>query len=249
MPAPYLFGQNLTFEFFPLAYDSSLTSAQLANLTLVNAYVFSDQNKPVSVAASQAGTGAFQGPITSWTAGNGGFSFSIAAINDPSPELYLSRYIFWVAVNFRLDAGAQVQTVLAPLELWRVDASFTRIGTDDATLEQFFPTIDSLYTQNQQLAAISAATLAIKGRVKAQGFDWARVYRLDRLNLIVAYKALVILFVGQTTGTGSRFPDLVEYYSAELEAALRSLSMEYEDEVDRSPNEIKKPSAFKVLFR
>jgi hypothetical protein len=248
MGAPYLFGQNLTFEFYPLAYDSSLSSAQLLNISLVNAYVFTDIAKPVSVAASQAGTGASQGPITSWTAGNGGFSFSISSINDPSPELYLSRYIYWVAVNFRLDTGAQIQTVLAPLELWRVDASFTRIGTDDATLEQFFPSIDSLYTQAQQLAAISAATLAIKSRIKAQGFDWARIYRLDRLNLIVAYKALVILFIGQTTGSGSRFPDLVEYYTGELEAALKSLTMEYEDD-SRAPEVVKQPNAFKVLFR
>lgn len=249
MPAPYLFGQNLVFEFFPLAYDSSLTASQLTNMSLVNAYVFTDQAKPGGVAASQAGTGAFQGPITSWTAGNGGFTLALSAINDPSPQLYLSRYIYWVAVNFRLDAGAQIQTVLAPLELWRVDASFTRIGTDDATLEQFFPSIDSLYTQAQQLSAISAAILAIRARVKAQGFDWARIYRLDRLNLIVAYKALQILFVGQTTGSGSRFPDLVEYYSNELEASLRSLMLEYKNDVDRAPEDIKKPNAFKVLFR
>lgn len=249
MPAPYLFGQALTFEFFPLAYDSSLTSAQLAAMSIENAYVFTDLAKPGSVAAAQAGTGASQGPITSWTAGNGGFSLAISAINDPSPELYLSRYIYWVAVNFRLAAAAQVQTVLAPLELWRVDASFTRIGTDDATLEQFFPSIDSLYTQSQQLAAIQAAILSVKAKLQAKGFDWARIYRLDRLNLLVAYKALVLLFVGQTTGSSSRFPDLVEFYRAEYESAVGSLLVEYENEVSREPESIKKPNAFKVIFR
>lgn len=250
MGAPYLFGQDSTFEFYPIAQDEGLTSAQLSAATIVNAYVFTTTNKP-TVADSQSGNGAFQGPITVFTGPtNGGWTFTITAISDPNQESPDIREIYWVGINYRLKAGAQIQTAIVPLVLYRPRAMVARIETDEALLESYFPGIDAVLSSQQQTNLIGIAKRLVQSALEAKHFTWASVHRPDKLNDLTAFKALHLGFVSQTTSPGDRWKVLSQTYGNFYSEGLKALALEYDADGDKAPDEqLKVFGSFATVIR
>lgn len=226
---PFLFGQDITAEFYPLRYDKYLSNAELTALTLVNIYVFSDTSGKPTIAQAQAGTGAVQGPVSSWTASEEGFTYALAAINDPDQAGGADIRHYWVAVNFKLKSTAtQVETVILELELRRAVGFHARIETSEADLQQHYPKVDDIFSPDEQQDLIATAKQEIQDELAAKFVRWMQITQLDRLNRATALLALTNGFLSEIVAPGDRWNILADRYGAKYDAAMAQLQLEYD---------------------
>lgn len=229
----YPFGQSFTAWFHPLVDDQTpagiLTSG---NLTAI--YVF-DAMPSRDVAA--AGTGAVA-TVASWTwdAARKGFSFTVPAIDDPEPSSSIGVRTYWLALNFRLQASEQVQTVLKSFDLERVAGHGHTVDVDENDLAAYFPQLSSYSSEAQRTAYIAQAKEELRARLRMKGFQWARIHRPDRLNMAVTFKALSMLMLAQVQQSGDKFALKYAEFKQMYEDALESIRFEYDADGDGQPD-------------
>jgi hypothetical protein len=228
----YPFGQSFTAWFFPLV-DDQTPAGLLTSSNLVAIYVF-DQMPSRNAAAN--GTGAVQ-TITSWTwdASKNGFSYSIAAISDPDPTSTTPVRTYWRAINFRLQASQQVQTVLQSFDLERVTGPAFTIEVSDSDLAAYFPQVTSYSSAAQRLAYVAQAKEEVRARLRVKGFQWAKIHRADRLDMAVTFKALSMLMLAQVQQPGDKFAMKYTEFKSMYENALESIQFEYDADGNGQP--------------
>lgn len=222
---PYPFGRDFTYSFY------ALIDNEFENLSAISAaeaiYVYKD--KPSRTEAA-AGTGsALLATITTWsnTADANGKYFTIPAIDDPDPTSTIDRDTYWLAVNFKFSAAEQTQTVLRALPMQRVDAWHKVISTAQSDLESIFADVDSYASATRQDNAIAIAKEKLEQEFEAAGFDWALIWRPDKLNLACAYLALSSIMFGLGAGDPKWFELANEYRNA-AKGITDGIKLEYD---------------------
>jgi hypothetical protein len=228
----YPFGKSFKRWFYPIidgeSPDGVLTSQNPA------IYIFRDQP---GREAAQSGTGALQ-TIGSWTwsATDAGWYYNVAAINDPDPISTTHNRIFWEAVNFRVESGAQIQTDVRAFYVERVAGLSHNVSVSETDLKEYFPQLDSISTPAQREQQIVLAVEDIKARLKNKGFEWARIHRVDRLNIAIAHRVLYMLMLIQVQQGNDKYAIKYTEFKAIFDTTIESLVMEYDSNKDGLPD-------------
>jgi hypothetical protein len=225
----YPFGKAFERWYYPLVNDTTPEGTILTSQTPA-IYVFTT-NPGRSVAAT--GVGALK-TITSWTwdANQAGWRYTITAISDPSPTSSQTLYTYWEAVNFRLEAGADIQTDLRALEMERISGHSTAVNVTDEMLRQYFPQLDSCSTESQRVQQLVLAIEDVKARLKAKGYEWAKITRPDRLTIAIAYRVLYMIMLVQIQQGNDKYAIKYAEFKAIFESTIDSLSLEYDSNGD-----------------
>jgi hypothetical protein len=230
----YVFGKAITYNFYALDERNYNSLAAVTDAPVI--HVYKHGHKP-SREAAIAGTdnGGLIESITAWTDITNGKSFTIAAIEDPDPTSIQKEYTYWLAINFVLVNSGQVQTLVRALPMQRVSAHHKAITTAISDLEAIFPTIDTYISDANQTNAITTATTRAKIDLEALGFEWAELWRPDRLSDAIAYKALSQLMYGLIREPNDNWQQLGAEYNGTYRAILDSLKVEYIHTQDDDP--------------
>lgn len=233
---PFVFGKDITFTLYPLDEWAALSIASTADPAI---YVYQDGYKPdrTEAAAGTDNGGLIGTAITSWgaTTDGNGKQFTIPAIDDPEPTSEESRRTFWLALNFYLQNSEQKQTVVRALPMERVEVHHKAVGAAAADLEEVFANIDAYCSSDQQTAAINAATDRCQVDLDLMGFEWAQLWRPDRLKTAVVYKALAILAYGEMQGPNDHWYQLGQDYQKVYETIISQIKLEHIDDADQDP--------------
>ena len=239
------FGKSFTYQFFPLADEVALTSLPSQTPAI---YVFDDSGRP-GYAEASAGTGAVQ-TVTSWTAnGHNGYDITIAAIDDPDPDSTLARRTYWIAINFILASSEQSQCLIRALEMERVTAHHKRITVTSSDLQAFWPAINSYCTLVELDGMLDLSRAVIREDLRNKGFEWATLYRPDRLYHACVYKALDLACLSQLQQQGDKFDKLHEQFSRFFEQIMAGLKIEIDANLDGSPDGKASPGGWSFLAR
>jgi len=234
---PNLFGQDITYNFYPINERDFVSLASVTTDPAI--YIYKEGYKPdrTSAAAGTDNGGLVGVAITSWsttTDGNGKY-FTLPAIDDPDVTSSTDKRTYWAAINFYLQDSEQKQTILRALPLERIAAHHKAVGVTVANLEEIFPTIDSYVSATNQTNAITTATTRCKVDLEAHNYEWAELWRPDRLATAIAYKALSNLMFGLVQDAGDRWFELGKEYNGVYTSVLESLRVERIDEPDEDP--------------
>jgi hypothetical protein len=220
------FGKDFTRWYFPLVNDTTPDSL----LTSQSPTIYIYENQP---SRGQGATLAVQ-TITSWTwdAGKNGWYYTISAIDDPQPTSMEGVEIFWESVNFRLQAAKQIQEDIRALEMERVSGHSQSAAVTDDTLRSYFPQLDSCSTEAQRLLYTTLAIDDIKAKLKAKGYEWARLTRPDRLAIAVAYRILWQIMLVQIQQGSDKYAVKYQEFKGLFESTMEALAMEYDSDND-----------------
>lgn len=240
-----VFGQDITAYFYPLVDDAAFTPSDTAQTPSI--YVF-DAMPSRTVAA--AGTGAVAGPIATWTwnAGTKGFSFTIPAIDDPTPTSTDSQKIYYLGISFKLAAAEQTQTVVQGLTLYRVVGHQTSVGVTLDDMAQYFPQVGAYSSESQRLGYIAEAISEVQDKLRSAGYAWSRINRPDRLKRVVTLRSLALLLLFQVQAGNDKF--MVKYLELKQMAkdAFDALKIEYDADGDGVVDAVTEPSSNMALL-
>jgi hypothetical protein len=223
----YPFGQDFTYSFYPLI-DSEQAKDIPGDAPAIYVY---GETKP-SRDQARAGTGGPIQTISEWTAIDDGFRFPVTAILDPDPSGAELRRTFWIAVNFRLKAGGQLQTVLAPLVLERVRAHNKTAIVTVADISSEWSHATDYATTEQIQRYIEDGLGKVKSKLKERGFEWAGVNRADRLAAAIRYWAVMRINLRERKTTGDTFDENVKLFYSWYTQELESLQFAYDGDGD-----------------
>lgn len=229
----YPFGSDFTYRFAPLVDNESPDPLLTAQAPAI--YVF--RTMPDRTAAA-AGTGAIATVTTwAWDAERRSWSFTVPAISDPNPTSTDGTEDFYLAVNFRLQAGAQLQTVVQLLQLERVAAQSGRpLEVSENDLRDLYPHIDSYSTATQRDKYAAQAVLHVRDKLDRQGFEWARLHQPSELKQAVVLKALsMLLFVASQEANDKHWLKH-QYFEKEFQLTLDGLKLAVDSSGDGIPD-------------
>lgn len=243
----YPFGQDIRFKFYPLADGVEATDIPNDNPSI---YVFADNAKP-SRTNGLSGTGAQQGPITSWTriTNENGFVFTITAIQDPDVGGGADKRVYWVAINFRLKTSGQYQTVIKALELERVGAHQKQFYVRVADIINYFPQVEDYFNPFQVQAVSDRVRIEIVSYMTQRGFDWSLVVRPDRLQLAATFRVMQRLAESQRRQAGDSWDVNQAQWEKTYNELIKSLKIEYDAENQGQATEVKKAGGYAVVMR
>jgi hypothetical protein len=232
----YYFGASIAYNFYAVSERSFVSLAAVTDAPAI--HVYKDGFKP-SREDAIAGTdnGGLLQTITTWTNITNGKTFTIAAIADPDPASAQTEYTYWLGINFVLVNSGQVQTQVRALPMRRIDVHHKAVTTAQADLEAIFPTIDTYISNANQDNAIVTATTRAKIDLEALGFEWASLWRPDRLSEAVTYKALSQLMYSLIKQPNDSWQELGREYNGAYRAILDGLKLEYINSQDASPKD------------
>jgi hypothetical protein len=223
----YPFAQDFTYHFFPLVNEDAATVAANVQSQTPAIYVF--LNRPDRTSASN-GTGSLQ-TISTWTWGatyDGAWDVPVSAVADPNPTSEQRQWLFWICFNFVLKLGGTTQCVIREMPMERVTGQGNTVTTDQNDLRAIWPQVDAYASEPQRKAYITQSTEEVRAYLRAAGWEWSRINRLDRLNMVVAYKALAIICLGQSQAPNDKFYAKYVEYRDTYKEMRDSLRFEYD---------------------
>ncbi|TXH14216.1 MAG: hypothetical protein E6R03_09680 [Hyphomicrobiaceae bacterium] len=228
----YPFGKAFTRWYFPLVDNQSPTGVLTSQTPSI--YIFSTQPDRTTAAA---GTGAVQ-TVSSWTWNTSvnGWSYTVAAIDDPEPTGATSLRTYWEAVNYRLESGEQIQTDVRAFFVQRATGHSHSVGVTDAVLKEYYPQLDACSNPTQREQLIALAVEDVKARLKNKGFEWAMIHRIDRLNIAIAYKTLYMIMLIQIQQGNDKYAIKYAEFKAIFDSTIESLVLEYDSNGDGLPD-------------
>lgn len=226
---PYPFGKQFSYEFYVLQNNTKISLATIAAPEGIYVYTA----RPARSDAVTGGGSPLQS-VSEWSASSDGLgkAITIDAIDDPAPTSEISRYNYFIAINFKFADGEQTQTVIRELIMQRVESQQETVSTDGTTLSSVFPTIDDYFTSGQQTAGITNAVEKLKLDLSAMGYQWAGVWRPDDLKIAVAYRALAELMLSLMKDSTDEWSVRHDHYKQTYSAIISSIKLSYDGDSD-----------------
>lgn len=233
----YPFGQSITYWFYPLLDNDTATIPAAIQSQTPAIYIF-DETAPSRVDAA-SGAGAIEA-ITSWAwnTSKRAWSFTVGAIDDPDSTSNIASRVYWIAINFRLQSGEQIQTVIKPLPLVRVVGHDRVVSVTHDDLKKYFPQVEAYSSEMQRTAYIAQATEEVKASMRERGYEWAKITRADRLDMCVTYKALAMIMLAQIQEPDDKFSIKYQEFKSGFTQALDSLKFEYQSAESAEVDEV-----------
>lgn len=243
----YPFGQDFTYTFYPLADNAAVSSIPSQTPTI---HIFPDSAKPTrSEAAEATPTSAVQ-TISSWASNsNGGYDITVDAIDDPDPTGTMDKRTYWIAINFTLSSSEQTQTVVRALEMERVSGHHKRISITNANITARWPDVTAYVSTGEIDSMITDANTMIREHLRTAGYEWAQIYRPDRLYHASMFKVLDLICLSQVQQRGDKFDLLHQEYSATYKSIMSGIKTEYDADNDGEPDTATKGDAYAFVTR
>lgn len=178
----HLFGRTITFRFIP-AVDgeehiaSSLTSARIYD------------EKPTAEQVANTASGHLGSEVTSWTlvnhegTGPAEYEITFPAIEDPDPDSTADFELYYVALNFKAQAGSVSIQTWRQCPLYRERGFTSKIRVSAQEVYDLDQSIEDLArTQLWTEAKIEAAIEDIVSRIEARGYPKDQVFNWEKLN-------------------------------------------------------------------
>lgn len=213
----YVFGKDILYNLFTYEDGEKITALPTQTVT---GYIFRPQPDR---AAALAGTGAISSFTQSLTAGDD-IQLTIPAVSDPDPTGGVTHYTYWVAVNFVLKTGGQVQTVLRAIEIYRVFGQDSDIGVTTSKVIEVFPDITAYITTSQIESMIALARAEIVADLDNKGMQWASIHEPKQLYHALLFNSLFYVFGSQ----GERFEAQAQSAKQSYENTKRALRLSYD---------------------
>lgn len=183
-----VFGASIGRVFYALAGDEPFRLYSQA----ASCYLFSTLP---TLAEAQAGTGAIAS-ATTWTQSDQHpypNYYSYAAVSDPEQGITEDfSKTYYEAVNFRLQSGQQVQTLVRAFDIYRIREQEDNPDASVALIKEVFPAISSYLTDAEITTYIKLALDEMKIDLTAQGWSWSKLIDLDQTRLAIAYRAIAL---------------------------------------------------------
>ena len=237
----FSFGKDITYEFYAVEDRDALDLSGVSTAPAI--YVYKTGYKPnrTQAAAGTDNGGLVGAAITTWTAttrGNGK-TFTIPAISDPDATSNIESYSYWLVINFYLKTGGDKQTIVRALPMRRIAAHHKAIDVINEDLKGIFDSIDIYANSAGQIAAIANATSMTENNLDAKGFEWSSLWRPDRLNEAVKYRAVAQIILGEAQ-KNDEFIELYKTFRDVSENTINVLKIEYISQSDARAEEVKK---------
>lgn len=242
----YLFGHDFNYTFFGLGDNQNTTILNGQNPTI---YVFTDSVN-VTRAVAAAGTGALQ-TITTWTDNaDGSKTFAIDGIDDPDPSSNIDRREYKLGINFRITTSEQIQTVVRSLLMERIQVQDKPITVTYTDITNEFPQATDYVSSGQITLMITEAKEEIQAYLLDRGFEWAQIFRPDRLDTAVKKKVLMKLMASQRQEANDNFDKNFDLYERDFNAIMKSVQLEYDSTRQGAPGAGKvKAGGFSLVTR
>lgn len=226
----YPFGQDITYTLYTDLDGRTFPTlpTQTGSGTL---YVWS--TRP-SRADAASGSGALSGPFTLVPGANplssavNTLSTTITAIADPDATSETRAFEYYISANFIKKAAGQVETVIRPIMLTRVDAHDAAIGVDEASLLSVIPDLSSYISTAEIKSIILIAQREAKDDLSEKGIKWASVHDPEQLYWVVLWKSLELACESQILKEGDRWDRGQDRFEKRHNAALSNLKLRYE---------------------
>lgn len=218
----YVFGKGFDFNIY--TYENGDRIQSIPSQT-VTSYLFTEQP---SREIARAGTGAARTITHSHTTGNV-LSVPVTDINDPDPASLTNYHVYWLAVNFILEADAQVQTVLRALKVERATGHDELIGVTAAKIVEAYPDVQSFLSPDQIESMIQLAQVDMLDDLKNKGFQWAEIYRPAELFNALLFKSLTYIHQSQIQRQGDRFFVSADASQRRYEGIISTLKISYDE--------------------
>jgi len=240
MAKRYLFGRQFTFTFFPIDDDGNAVSAD----SLVNAYIFTDSNKP-DRAAALAGTNAAQ-TISSWTTNGNGYDLTIAAIDDPDSSSDEFQRQYWIAINYKLASGEQTQTSVVEMIMARPSGYGEELNVSAFVLEKYYPAIDGFVSDADQGEIIEEAANHVRAVLKSRNWEYWMITEPSELREAVIWRALYMIALAEISDSEAGFTTLLEEARTAYGNSIERLRVRLDTDQDGEPE---RPQTFGNYMR
>lgn len=227
----YNYGADFPFRLTVLEDGTkleSLVTGQSATL-----YLF--ENLPDRAAAA-AGTGALA--TVSATQNSPFFlEFTVPAIDDPDPAGSIESRSYYAAINFKLQASEQTQTIIRELIISRPFGHDKPVDVDADMIKRRWVEAGEYRQDHEIRDLINLAVDAVRNDLEQRGLSWARIYRPDKLRQVIISKTIEAICDSQMQNAGDRFHILSQKIHAEGSALLSSIRLDYLSSVQGSARE------------
>ena len=238
----YNFGIDIARKFYPLSNDTAI------ELPTQNPAIYVFSSLP-NLNDARDGDGAIE-IITSWTQNASSpfdCSYTISAIDEPSPESLTSQYIYYIAINYVLQTGEQTQTVLESFVLERASGTETQQGITYFDLVDIYNSVTSYATNAQLSAHIDTATGDLKDKLLCRGIRLSDIQDLSVTKKFIVFRAIQYLSESQIAQDGDKFVIRREIYKEKSAEALKDVLLYVDTNRDGLPDTIAQGRAGYVI--
>lgn len=227
MSNKYVFGKDIIRRFYPTEANEPLNlPTQTPTI-----YIFDEQP---SRSEAIAGTGALS-TVSIWAAASVSpfeRTYTISALTDPEPTSITANAVYWEAINFVTKTAGQTQTVVRAFTVERVEGSESHPGTKASDLTDIYPALKAYLTTEQLDAHLKLAEDELKIDIEALGLVWSRIKDLNKLKLVLAWKAISLSAESQIKSVEDKFDKRAKLYEDKYNRALKNISVPYDSNGD-----------------
>lgn len=192
-------------------------------------YLF--ENAPTRTQA-RTGDGAMAGfHLTSWTGTEDFRTVIFPAVPDKSPDSPVSEWTYFVAVNFKLDADGDRQTLIKSVRLRRVSIQSEILQLSQADLEAIDKSVANVFgSGSTTIDSINATVIRLlKARFRAKHFEWDRIKDPTDLKDAAVFLALHFAFASQVRAGGDSADRKQDIYKKTFESLIDTAVLSYID--------------------
>lgn len=225
----YTFGKNITFPFYPRDADGEVISPSVDNPSI---FVFSEQPSREEAAAG-SGSYVVGSEITSWSNSGNAYNITIPAIADPEPNSTEHTRIYYLGVNYTIETGGNTVTNILSFKVSRALGYDNELSVTAADLEVYFNKVDSYNSDSEQNSLVNESIERVKADLRAKGYEWARIHRIERLRLCVIDKTIYFIALSQIADDEDfGFRTMMDEAKDNYRSSLEELRLEYDKNQD-----------------
>lgn len=232
---------------FKVPFNYSIDAIPANNTPTI--YVFKE--KP-SKDEAQTGTSSYLvgSSITAWTDANTKENckmFSVPAISDPNPDSDEYEKVYYIAINYKLQSGAQDQLVIKPFIITRVNANISIPEVDPLDVVRICPMISTYIDTNRIDDWINQAIIEVKSFLKRRGFNWDKIVNLDELNYAIGLKAIALAQYDEFEQDGDKFRIRAKDFESKFIDQMEGLIIKFDDNIDGTVDKTAEKTSFFII--
>lgn len=239
----YAFGQDFTYVFTPYVDGEPVQSTHTHTAKL---FVY-DSEPSRSQVTSEAGSLATT--TANWTNGSSSISFTVEAIDDPYPNDADDTHTYWVGIKYLLESGGQEQIIIRALLLERSKGTSSALEVTVADLEEQFKEIATYVSTPEILDQIAIQKELLKVELEAKGYEWAQIWRPDKLKRAIVFSTLGALLAQESKRDGDQFDKLSRRFDSNAQGFLKLVSIEYDASDNNQPDSLVQAQGFTRVTR
>ncbi len=239
----YAFGQDFNYVFTPYV-DGEPTKASHSHTAKLLVYSTEPSRSQVTDETGQLAT-----YTTTWESGASSMSFSVEAIDDPRPTDTDKDETYWVGIKYLLESGGQTQIVIRALLLERSRGTSALLDVTVADIEDQFKQITTYVSPVEILDQIAIQKELLKVELESKGYEWAQIWRPDKLKRAVVFATLGALCANESKRDGDQFDKLSRRFDTNAQGFLKVVSIEYDQSDNSEPDAVVQGAGFSVVVR